>query len=97
MQSVIAPKFELLSARGHHKNKKEFFSQFRKVFDCEVSDHTLRSWLKELGYELVEVTEIVRKGDLRTPQVNSPLTSGEVSDIGFDNETNQDWIGGIVQ
>jgi len=97
MQAVIAPKFELLSRRGNHKNKKEFFNQFRDVFKCDVSDNTLRNWLKDLGYELVEVTEIVRKGDLLTPQVNSPLASEEATDIGFDNETNKDWIGGIVQ
>ena len=97
MEVVIAPKFELLSRRGQHKNKKEFFNHFREIFKCDIADSALRGWLKELGYELVEGTEIVRKGDLPTPQVNSPLVPEGATDVGFDNETNTDWIGGIVQ
>ena len=94
MKKVIEPKLQILASQGNFSTTKDFFNQFRQVWDCSVSDNMLRRWMKELGYELVVCTELVsnHKETKPIPQPEA-LPLGE---DGFDNEAQTDWAGGII-
>ena len=94
MSKVIEPKLQILAAEGNFNTTKDFFNQFRQVWNCSVSDNMLRRWMKELGYELVVCTELVSNHKEAKP-ISQPeaLPLGE---DGFDNESQTDWVGGII-
>ena len=95
MDLVIKPKFQMLAAQGNFINQKDFFNKFREQHGCKTSDATLKKWMKELGYELVDCTEMV----LKHPHTNNSISQPQalpVGEDGFDNEAQTDWVGGII-
>lgn len=95
LNAVIKPKFQILAGQRNFHSKKDFFGQFREEWKCTVSDTILKKWMKDLGYELVECTEMKMKGNPTTVGNQTPELLNEAD--GFDNETKFDFsIGGIV-
>jgi hypothetical protein len=100
MELVIKPKFQLLAAQRNFKSQRDFFDKFREQWETNTSDATLKKWMKELGYELIECTEMIITGGPPPPGRPQPQPLNEAD--GFDNETTIDLkgfdfsIGGIV-
>ena len=96
MVKVIEPKLQILAGQGNFTTNKDFFNQFRQTWSCSISDTMLRKWMEELGYELVICTEMVTNKDHENMKPIPQPEALPLGEDGFDNEAQQDWVGGII-